>query len=113
MSTITALLDQHISRDGSYQTMKIHEYGESTITVSGLAEDYARLLRRLGVSAVEIYACDRENNTGYTTMQAMSLAADMIATLVADQAKKRGRKFKISVRVIDPYDGTVLHTTEH
>lgn len=108
--TTTVVLDQWLTREGGYQHMRIHEYGEESITVSATYDAYARLLHRLAINHAEVFASVDLASKGYTVDQACAVAQEMVNTIIHDQRGKRGRKYVLTVAVVDGNDGSVYST---
>lgn len=105
-----AIIEYDYTSEGTACFLK-YGYGKDRFVVSGGMQDFARIIRLLGIREIKIYATDNKPIKGglcFTTGQAAERRTDLYTTLITDSITpdnkmKRGKKIWYSISLLDPY----------
>lgn len=96
------VIDANLTREGMHQFMRMYT-DNGYIQLSGTPESYMRVALMMGIHEIAIYVCD--NYKGIDMKLALQMKQDMLDCYSLDHATKRGRKPKLTIRIIDPVTG--------
>jgi hypothetical protein len=129
LSATRIRVERTLTSNGLEVMVRIYQDGQPDIMIFCNAENIARLARSMGIHTIEIAAhtalpAELADNSyvragfpvtradsliGFTQYQtAVEFAAEIITTLMADSAGKRGRKFIPHIRIWDSYNDKVV-----